>query len=128
MPIIVAIGQDVPPNPFIHNGSIAEASAGFLKDAVSGRRLGESTLRKYKLLLRQLTEFDLFAFPSNKLWLACAVQARAAALRTLTVHGGELMDYLANRCVQAWASLLVTDTQSTLARSVIEGLGDFTAG
>ena len=37
--------------------TITEASAAFLKDAESGRRPGESTLRKYKLLLRQLTEF-----------------------------------------------------------------------
>ena len=36
--------------------TIAEASAAFLKDAEIGRRLGESTLRKYKLLLRQLTQ------------------------------------------------------------------------
>ena len=37
--------------------TIADASAQFLQDAESGRRLGESTLRKYKLMLRQLAEF-----------------------------------------------------------------------
>ncbi len=36
---------------------ISEAKERFLKDAESGRRLGESTLRKYKLMLRELTDF-----------------------------------------------------------------------
>jgi len=34
--------------------TIAEAKDKFLKDAESGRRLGESTLKKYKLMLRHL--------------------------------------------------------------------------
>jgi len=37
--------------------TIAEAKDKFLKDAESGRRLGESTLKKYKLMLRHLEEF-----------------------------------------------------------------------
>jgi len=36
---------------------ISEAKQRFLKDAESGRRLGESTLRKYKLMLRRLEDF-----------------------------------------------------------------------
>ena len=36
---------------------IVEAKERFLKDAESGRRLGESTLRKYRLMLRHLEEF-----------------------------------------------------------------------
>jgi integrase len=37
--------------------TILEAKNDFLKDAESGRRLGESTLRKYRLMLRHLEEF-----------------------------------------------------------------------
>jgi integrase/recombinase XerD len=37
--------------------TILEAKERFLKDAESGRRLGESTLRKYRLMLRHLEEF-----------------------------------------------------------------------
>jgi integrase/recombinase XerD len=37
--------------------TIADAKAKFLKDAESGRRLGESTLKKYKLMLKHLEEF-----------------------------------------------------------------------
>ena len=37
--------------------TIVEAKERFLKDAESGRRLGESTLRKYRLMLRHLEEF-----------------------------------------------------------------------
>lgn len=36
---------------------IREAKEQFLKEAESGRRLGESALRKYKLMLRQLEDF-----------------------------------------------------------------------
>jgi len=36
---------------------IIDAKQRFLKDAESGRRLGESTLRKYRLMLRHLEEF-----------------------------------------------------------------------
>ena len=37
--------------------TIAEAKDKFLTEAESGRRLGESTLKKYKLMLRHLEEF-----------------------------------------------------------------------
>jgi integrase/recombinase XerD len=37
--------------------TIADAKARFLKDAESGRRLGESTLKKYKLMLKHLEQF-----------------------------------------------------------------------
>ncbi len=37
--------------------TIKEAEALFLKDAESGRRLSESTLRKYRLMLRHLEKF-----------------------------------------------------------------------
>ena len=37
--------------------TILEAKNDFLKDAESGRRLGESTLRKYRLMLRHLEDF-----------------------------------------------------------------------
>ena len=36
---------------------IVDAVAKFLKDAESGRRLGDSTLKKYRLMLRHLEEF-----------------------------------------------------------------------
>jgi len=37
--------------------TIAEAKERFIKDAESGRRLGDSTLRKYRLMLRHLEQF-----------------------------------------------------------------------
>jgi len=37
--------------------AIAEAKERFLKDAESGRRLGDSTLRKYRLMLLHLEQF-----------------------------------------------------------------------
>src|SRR5579863_505911 len=37
--------------------TIADARAKFLKDAESGRRLGESTLKKYRLMLKHLEQF-----------------------------------------------------------------------
>jgi len=37
--------------------TIAEAKVRFLKDAESGRRLGESTLKKYRLMLKHLDQF-----------------------------------------------------------------------
>jgi hypothetical protein len=37
--------------------AIEEAASRFLRDAESGRRLDEPTLRKYRLMLRQLQEF-----------------------------------------------------------------------
>ncbi|MFZ0589602.1 MAG: phage integrase SAM-like domain-containing protein, partial [Bryobacteraceae bacterium] len=37
--------------------TIADAKARFLKDAESGRRLGESTLKKYRLMLKHLEQF-----------------------------------------------------------------------
>jgi integrase len=37
--------------------TIADATAKFLKDTESGRRLGESTLKKYKLMLKHLEQF-----------------------------------------------------------------------
>src|SRR5687768_12865739 len=45
--------QDVKAEPV----RISDAKAHFLQDAESGRRLSESTLGKYKLMLQQLIDF-----------------------------------------------------------------------
>ena len=47
------VARGVQPSPI----RIVEAKQRFLKDSESGRRLGESTLRKYRLVLRHLEEF-----------------------------------------------------------------------
>lgn len=48
---------DVPLDPGVSLTTIENAIASFLNDAETGRRLDESTLRKYRLMLRQLQEF-----------------------------------------------------------------------
>ncbi len=50
---VQAEAASVAPEPM----TVAEAAAKFLKDAESGRRIAECTLRKYKLLFRDLEEF-----------------------------------------------------------------------
>jgi hypothetical protein len=60
---------------------------------------------------------------TNMLWLDAAVMARDECLQVLAEFGGRRGDYVICKYLSAWSSLAISSVPSSLARSVIAGLG-----